>query len=160
MIAIDSDLVDAMPSLRHKLVDNPSHHIVRLHGQLGDRESVPALIDLLHNGESALRPFVLRALAQLGGADALEALRELAGSDSGADRRHAFPALASCATEEDATRFLSAVSDEDWYVRFAVCTYLERVTSVDASDALKKLAVDPVASVADRARALLAGASA
>ena len=45
-------------------------------------------------------------------------------------------------------------------VRFAVCTYLERVTSVDASDALKKLAVDPVASVADRARALLAGGSA
>lgn len=160
MIAIDTDLVDAMPSLRRQLVDNPSHHIVRLHGQLGDRESVPALIDLLRNGESALKPFVLRALAQLGGADALEALRELAGPDSGADRRHAFPALASCATEEDATRFLSAVRDEDWYVRFAVCTYLERVTSVDASDALKKLAVDPVASVADRARALLAGASA
>lgn len=160
MIAIDAELGDAMPALRRQLVDNPSHHIVRLVGQLGDRESVPALIALSHNGEPALKPFVLRALARLGGNDALQALRELTENDSGVDRRHVFPALASCATEEDAPRFLSAVGDEDWYVRFAVCTYFERITSIDASDALKKLAVDPVASVADRARALLAGASA
>lgn len=159
MMATDFDLGEAMPALRRQLVENPSHHIVRLIGQLGDGESVPALLELLRNGESALKPFVLRALAQLGGAEALGALRALAEPGSGADRRHAFPALASCGTEADAQRFLSAVSDEDWYVRFAVCTYLERVTSVDASTALKALAVDPVASVADRARALLAGSS-
>ena len=121
---------------------------MRLIAALGDEESVPLLLDLLHGRTTALRIPLLDAIGRIGGPVARLALREVAGGPAGEDR-FVYRALAACAEPEDLPLFRAARKHPDGHVRM-VC--------VDALGAMARPEdrVRIAAASADRAPAVAA----
>lgn len=155
--AVDSRLRELLEPLRRLLTRAPSIEIVRAVGELGDRDSVPCLLELAaaDGGSPILRPLIVESLGRIGGPDARRALRELASADDGKLARLAYRALASCAAEEDDVFFRAAVGNPDWYVRLAAAEVLGRFVRPENLDALSQLAADPVSIVARHALSAL-----
>jgi len=134
----------------------PEPAIVRVLGELHDRESVPILVEKLRADASPrLRAQILESLGRIGGIDARSVLREAAGHSPAPESRVAYRALASCATEEDSPFFRESASHSDWAVRLACVEALGRSLASEDWPVLVSLAADPVAAVSHKAMACL-----
>ncbi len=153
--ALASGLRALLPSLRRVLELTPSPELVRAMGELGDRESVPLLVDLLGRGDSDYEPVLLESLGRIGGPEVRATLREVAESDDDSRSRIAYKSLSLCAVEDDDAFFRAAVDHEDWYVRLACAEVLGRFHRPENLAVLAQLAADPVPIVAQRAMAVL-----
>ena len=145
---------DLAPSFRELLEKEPKPFLIRTLGELGDRESVPLLIDLLAPN-TPLEPLLLESLGRIGGPEARTALREATASGRPQRERMAYRALSRCATEEDDEIFRLAVDHSDWYVRLSCAEVLGRFSRPENLAALAQLAADPVPIVAQRALSFL-----
>src|SRR5205085_8532130 len=61
-VAAEFSLRELVPSLRGQLAKRPNPDLIRAVGELGDRESVPVLLELLDGGPRNLVPLVLESL--------------------------------------------------------------------------------------------------
>lgn len=145
---------DLAPSFRKLLQARPEPYLIRTLGELGDRESVSALIELL-SPDSPFEPLVLESLGRIGGPEARAALREATQSGRPQRERMAYRALSRCATEEDDRIFRAAATHSDWYVRLSCAEVLGRFSRPENLAALAQLAADPVPIVAQRALSFL-----
>ncbi len=150
-VASAAGLRDLQPLLRERLRVAPSAEIVRSAGELGDREAVPLLLELVEGAQPTLRPLVIESLGKIGGPEARRALRGLAESPDERVGRISYKALAACATEEDDAFFREAISHPDWYVRLACAEVLGRFVRPENIAGLSQLAADPVPIVSRRA---------
>ena len=151
--AINSGLRELLEPLRRFLAIRPSPEMVRAVGELGDRESVPTLLEIAEDEESSpiLRPLIVESLGRIGGPEARRALRGLASTDDEKLTRIACKALARCAAEEDDAFFRRAAGHPDWYVRLAAAEVLGRFVRAENLDSLSQLAADPVSIVSRQA---------
>lgn len=143
------------PAFRDQLRSAPAPYLVRTLGELGDRDSVPHLVELLDDPETPLEALVLESLGRIGGPAARSALRDCVTECSGQRERMAYRALSRCATEEDDELFRQAVTHDDWYIRLSCAEVLGRFSRPENLAALAKLASDPVPIVAQRALSFL-----
>lgn len=148
---VEVGLRELAPTLRRLLVQDPTPELIRAMGELGDRESVPALVELLGTADAELRAVILESLGRIGGPEVRSTLRRVAQGADEDQMRIAFKALSLCATEEDDAFFRDAVGHEDWYVRLACAEVLGRFQRPDNLAALAQLASDPSTIVAQRA---------
>lgn len=153
-VASEFGLRELVPLLREQLAKAPNPDLVRAAGELGDRESVPALLSILGEGRRNLDPLVLESLGRIGGPDAREAIRN-AILESRCDARIGYRALSLCAIEEDDALFRRAIGHPDWYVRLACAEVLGRFVRPENLAALSQLAADPVSIVSQRALSFL-----
>jgi HEAT repeat protein len=142
------------PSFRRMVEEKPEPYLIRTLGELGDRDSVPLLIDLLEP-DAPLEPLILESLGRIGGPEARAVLREATSSGRPQRERMAYRALSRCATEEDDAIFREAVTHTDWYVRLSCAEVLGRFSRPENFAALAQLAADPVPIVAQRALSFL-----
>lgn len=150
------ELRDLLPALRARAASAPSAALVRVLGELADREAVPVLLDLLARGGD-LRATVLESLGRIGGATAREALRQAVGAVAeGPEARIAWRAFAACAGPGDDALLREAALHADWYVRLAAADGLARFDHPENAVLLARLAADPVPAVAHRALSWLA----
>lgn len=147
-------LRELAPSFRDLVRLRPEPYLIRTLGELGDRESVPLLIDLLEP-DAPLEPLILESLGRIGGPEARAALRGATSSGRPQRERMAYRALARCATEEDDEIFREATGHSDWYVRLSCAEVLGRFSRPENFAALAQLAADPVPIVAQRALSFL-----
>jgi HEAT repeat protein len=155
--AIASGSRELLPTLRSLLERFPSPDLVRAAGELGDREAVPTLIQLLDAKNPILFVLIIENLGKIGGPDARHQLQTLASAEDEKIARLAYKALASCATEDDDEFFRQAIENQDWLVRLACVDVLGRFARKRNLAALAQLAADPVAAVAERAASALEG---
>lgn len=148
-------LRELAPCFRQLLAQRPEPYLIRTLGELGDRDSVPLLIDLVAQPSTPLEPILLESLGRIGGPDARRALREATGSGRAQRERMAYRALARCATEDDDAIFREAVEHIDWYIRLSCAEVLGRFSRPENLAALAQLAADPVPIVAQRALSFL-----
>lgn len=153
-VAAELSLRELVPYLREQLAAVPSPDLVRAVGEMGDRESVPALLGLLQEGPVNLAPLVLESLGRVGGPEARQAIRR-AILDGRVEPRIGYRALSLCAIEEDDALFRRAVGHPDWYVRLACADVLGRFVRPENLAALSQLAADPVGIVSQRAVSFL-----
>jgi HEAT repeat protein len=153
-VAAELSLRELVPYLREQLAARPSPDLIRAVGELGDRESVPALLGLLREGPGNLAPLVLESLGRVGGPEARQAIRR-AILDGHVEPRIGYRALSLCAIEEDDALFRRAVGHPDWYVRLACADVLGRFVRPENLAALSQLAADPVGIVSQRAVSFL-----
>lgn len=146
---------DLAPDFRRMMEASPEPYLVRTLGELGDRDAVPAFIDLLVSGDAPIEPLVLESLGRIGGPEARAALREATTSEIPQRQRMAFRALSRCATEDDDEIFRNATTHSDWYVRLSCSEVLGRFSRPENLAALARLAADPVPIVAQRALSYL-----
>ncbi len=143
------------PAFRKLLKKNPEPYLVRTLGELGDRDCVPQLIDLLSGSDASYESLVLESLGRIGGPEARTALRETTTDADEKKQRMAFRALARCATGDDDEIFRHATDHADWYVRLSCAEVLGRFSRPENLAALARLAADPVPIVAQRALSFL-----
>jgi len=143
------------PSLRRLFDASPEPYLVRTLGELGDRDAVPLLVDLLAATDAPLEPLVLESLGRIGGPEARSALRQATLAESPQRQRMAYRALSRCATEDDDEIFRNATTHSDWYVRLSCAEVLGRFSRPENLAALARLAADPVPIVAQRALSYL-----
>lgn len=148
-------LRELAPSLRALLAEHTEAYLIRTLGELGDRDSVPALVRLLEPADSPLEPIVLESLGRIGGPEARAALRDASGSRHPQRARMAYRALARCATADDDATFRDAIENSDWYIRLSCAEVLGRFSRPENLAALAQLATDPVPIVAQRALGFL-----
>lgn len=146
---------DLAPSFRRLLEKHPEPYLIRTLGELGDRESVPLLVELLGEPEPPLEPILLESLGRIGGPEARTALRSATTSGRAQRERMAYRALSRCATEEDDEIFRQAATHGDWYIRLSCAEVLGRFSRPENLAALAQLAADPVPIVAQRALSFL-----
>ncbi len=154
-LAVQAGLRELLPALRAALERSAKPDLIRAAGELGDRESVPALLTLLESGEPALAPLVIESLGRIGGPAARRQLRELTGADEPKIQRHGFRALAACAIDDDEALFRESAGHQDWLVRLACVDVLGRFARPENLATLTQLAADPVAIVSQRALSYL-----
>lgn len=154
-VAEHADLHAVADRLRAQAQRRPHRELLRLLGRLQDRDSLPFLEAVARAGRPDLRPFALGALGAIGGSDACRILKDVAATGAPFDR-YAYRALAECCTTRDLTTFRDAAGHIDWHVRMTAADALGRSGDPRDVTALGKLAADPVAAVAERARAHLA----
>lgn len=142
------------PAFRKLLEEQPEPYLIRTLGELGDRDAVQHLIDLLEP-DTPLEPLILESLGRIGGPGARQALREATESGRAQRERMAYRALSRCATEEDDVIFRQAANHGDWYVRLSCAEVLGRFSRPENLAALAQLAADPVPIVAQRALSFL-----
>ena len=142
------------PSFRRLVRQQPAPYLIRTLGELGDRDSVPLLIEFLEP-DAPLEPLLLESLGRIGGPEARSALRAATGSGRPQRERMAYRALSRCATEEDDEIFRNATGHGDWYVRLSCAEVLGRFSRPENFAALAQLAADPVPIVAQRALSFL-----
>ncbi|MCP4657457.1 MAG: HEAT repeat domain-containing protein, partial [bacterium] len=142
-------------SFRRLVERRPEPYLIRTLGELGDRESVPILIELLQATDSPLEPLLIESLGRIGGPEARAALREATTSGSAQRERMAYRALSRCATEQDDEIFRGATNHSDWYIRLSCAEVLGRFSRPENLAALARLAADPVPIVAQRALSFL-----
>ncbi|MEE8526060.1 MAG: HEAT repeat domain-containing protein [Thermoanaerobaculia bacterium] len=147
-------LRELAPSFRRLVRDRPEPFLIRTLGELGDRESVPFLVDLMQP-DAPLEPLVLESLGRIGGPAARSALRAATASGRPQRERIAYRALSRCATEEDDEIFRKATTHSDWYVRLSCAEVLGRFSRPENFAGLAQLAADPVPIVAQRALSFL-----
>lgn len=147
-------LRELAPSFRRLARRQPEPYLIRTLGELGDRDSVPLLIELLEP-DAPLEPLLLESLGRIGGPEARSALRAATGSGRPQRERMAYRALSRCATEEDDEIFRAATAHGDWYVRLSCAEVLGRFSRPENFAALAQLAADPVPIVAQRALSFL-----
>ncbi len=155
-------LRELLPIFRRLVDDRPEPFLIRVLGDLGDRESVEKLVEHLEPPGNPLEPIVLESLGRIGGPDARKTLASataVTDQDAGAAQslraRLAFRALARCAAEEDDSIFRAAIGHTDWYIRLSCAEVLGRFSRPENLAALAQLASDPVPIVAQRALAFL-----
>lgn len=153
-VAAEFSLRELVPLLREQLGARPNPDLIRAVGELGDRDSVPALLQLLDSGPKNLCPLVLESLGRVGGPEARQAIRS-AILEGRCEARIGYRALSLCAIEEDDALFRRAVGHPDWYVRLACADVLGRFVRPENLAALSQLAADPVGIVAQRALSFL-----
>jgi len=153
--AVEAGIRDLAPILRGLLSESPSPELIRAMGELGDRESVPILMDILETGYAGYGPMILESLGRIGGPEVREALRKAANGGDEELARIGFKALSLCAVEEDDAFFRLHASHSDWYVRLACAEVLGRFQRPDNLAVLAQLASDPTTIVAQRALAFL-----
>ncbi len=141
-------------SFRRLVRERPEPFLIRTLGELGDRDSVPFLVELMQP-DAPLEPLVLESLGRIGGPAARSALRAATASGRPQRERMAYRALSRCATEEDDEIFRNATSHSDWYVRLSCAEVLGRFSRPENFAALAQLASDPVPIVAQRALSFL-----
>lgn len=159
-------LRELLPLFRSLVSDRPEPFLIRVLGDLGDRESVGKLVVHLEPPGNPLEPIVLESLGRIGGPEArktlagatastAEAGASAAGTAQSLRARLAFRALARCAAEEDDRIFRAAIGHTDWYIRLSCAEVLGRFSRPENLAALAQLASDPVPIVAQRALAFL-----
>jgi HEAT repeat protein len=153
-VAAELSLRELVPFLRVQLAERPNPDLIRAVGELGDRDSVGALLGLLESGARNLVPLVLESLGRVGGPESRQAIR-LAILEGRCEPRIGYRALSLCAIEEDDALFRRAVGHPDWYVRLACADVLGRFMRPENLAALSQLAADPVGIVAQRALSFL-----
>ncbi|HEY0782555.1 MAG TPA: HEAT repeat domain-containing protein, partial [Thermoanaerobaculia bacterium] len=151
-------LRELLPALRARTAKAPTAELIGALGDLGDREAVPLLVELLATAED-LRPTLLESLGRIGGPEARRVLREVvaASAAAGAEARMAFRALVTCADPGDEELLRRGALHPDWYVRLTVIDALGRSGSAESQAALARLAADPVPAVAHRALQAISG---
>jgi len=154
-VASASRLSELLPLLRDQLRRRPVLEVVRALGDLGDRESVPALSFLLTGPASLLQVTAIESLGRIGGPEARDALARLIRGGDEQRQRLAYRALAECANEEDEPLFREGASHPDWCVRLASASVLGRCPRPENREPLARLAADPVSIVSERALSLL-----
>jgi HEAT repeat protein len=154
-VADIADLRGLLHRLRDQAQEHPHRELLRLLGRLRDHHSLPFLALVARAGRPDLRPYALGALGAIGGPEACRILRDVAAGGAPYDR-YAYRALAECCTAQDLTAFRDAAANEDWHVRMTAADALGRAGEPQDLAVLGRLAADPVAAVADRARAHLA----
>ena len=142
------------PAFRALLAEAPEPYLIRTLGELGDRDSVPLLVELLQP-DTPLESLILESLGRIGGPEARKTLRQATSSGRPQWERMAFRALARCATEEDDQIFRDAIHHNDWNVRLSCAEVLGRFSRPESLSALAQLAADPVPLVAQRALSYL-----
>lgn len=152
--AASVELRTLLPRLRELLQREPQPALIRAMGELSDREAVPLLCEI-RQSHPALAPMALKALGEIGGAEARTELRQAIREGTDDIERVAFRALSKCATESDEEIFTRAVDHSDWNVRLAVADVLGRSARDRHLTLLARLASDPVAIVAQRALSFL-----
>jgi HEAT repeat protein len=150
-VAVQAGLRELLPALRQALESSPNPELILSAGDFGDRDSVTALLAILDSADPGLGPLVIESLGRIGGPEARHALRRLTSDDEPSLQRHAFRALALCASDEDEELFRMAATHPDWLVRLACTDVLGRFSRAENMEALTQLAADPVAIVAQRA---------
>jgi HEAT repeat protein len=144
-----------LPLFRHMLERGADPALVRVVGELEDRDAVSILIRLRPTTTSLARALITEALGRIGGPEARQALAHLAVSSPPDEARLAYRALASCAETDDVELFLSSVANPDWMVRLAAADVLGRFPGTECLLALGLLTADPSKAVARRAASLL-----
>jgi len=153
--AVLGGLRELLPTLRRTLQTAPHPDVVRSLGELGDRESVPALASLLTEAPPFMKALVLETLGRIGGPEARDLLRRSIGTLHAPQLKTAYRALARCASDEDAPLFRAGASHADWMIRLACAEALSRFPTPENMSVLTTLASDPVAIVAQRAGSAL-----
>lgn len=147
-------LRELLPLLRGRLLESPTPALLRAVGDLGDRDSLPALAALLHRNDSRVVPLALETIGRIGGPEARRLLRASLAAH-GPEERMAYRALSVCAAPDDDEIFRAAANHADWYVRLACAEVLSRYSRPENMVALAQLASDPVPLVAQSALASL-----
>lgn len=154
-VAIKVQLYELIPLLRNVLQHYINPDIIRALGELGDRESVPMLVDYLNKAHSFIKALIIENLGRIGGPEARKALQNTIMNAEGKEASLAYRAFSQCAIDEDTPFFLKAISHADWIIRLACVEVLGRFQKADNLDALTRLAADPVPSIAQRAMSFL-----
>ena len=154
-VATRANLERHISEIRQLLAETPTRDLIRMVANLEDEESVPTLVELMDRSDVALQPFLIGALGSIGGSQARQTLRAVAGSGGPRWGRLAYKALSLCATKEETPFFREAIGHEDWYVRLACVEVLGETGRAEDAQLLTQLAADPVGLVAHRARAKL-----
>jgi hypothetical protein len=154
-VAINIKLHELIPVLRNILQSYVNPEIIRALGELGDRESVPILVDYLQKANAFTKALIIENLGRIGGPEARKALQDTIMKHDGKEVSLAYRALAQCAIEEDTPFFLDAIAHADWVIRLACVDVLGRFHKAENLDALTRLAADPVPAVAQRAMSYL-----
>ena len=150
-VAVKTHFKELLPVLRKALAAYPVARIIRAVGELGDRESVPALISHLSSASSYTGSLIIETLGRIGGKEAVEGLKNAALSLEPPVKRLAFRALSGCIAGDDCAFFRDAAADPDWYVRLICVEAISRRPGSENFSALVKLSADPVPVVAQRA---------
>jgi len=150
-VAVKTHYKELLPVLRKALAAYPVARIIRAVGELGDRESVPALISHLSSASSYTGSLIIETLGRIGGKEAVEGLKNAALSFEPPVKRLAFRALSGCIAGDDCSFFRDASDDPDWYVRLICVEAISRRPGSENFSALVKLSADPVTVVAQRA---------
>jgi HEAT repeat protein len=154
-VAINIKLYELIPLLRDVLQSYVNPDIIRALGELGDRESVPILVDYLQKANSFTKALIIENLGRIGGPEARKALQDTITGNEGKEVSLAYRALSQCAIEEDTPFFLDAIAHTDWVIRLACVEVLGRFHKAENLDALTRLAADPVPAVSQRALSYL-----
>jgi HEAT repeat protein len=150
-VAVKTHFKELLPVLRKALAAYPVARIIRAVGELGDRESVPALISHLSSSSSYNGSLIIETLGRIGGKEAVEGLKNAALSFEPPGKRLVFRTLSGCAAGDDCSFFRDAVADSDWYIRMISVDAISRRPGPENFSALVKLSADPVPVVAQRA---------
>jgi HEAT repeat protein len=150
-VAVKTHYKEMLPALRKALAAYPVTRIIRAVGELGDRESVPALISHLSSASSYPGSLIIETLGRIGGKEAVEGLKNAIPSLEQQEKRLAFRALSGCFTGDDCAFFRDAIADPDWYIRLISVDAISRRPGPENFSALVKLSADPVHVVAQRA---------
>lgn len=150
-VAVKTHFKELLPVLRKALAAYPVARIIRAVGELGDRESVPALISHLSSSSSYTGSLIIETLGRIGGKEAVEGLKNAALSFEPPGKRLVFRTLSGCVAGDDCSFFRDAVADSDWYIRMISVDAISRRPGPENFSALVKLSADPVPVVAQRA---------
>lgn len=150
-VAVKTHFKELLPVLRKALAAYPVARIIRAVGELGDRESIPALMSHLSSASSYTRSLIIETLGRIGGKEAVDGLKNAVLSPEPLEKRLAFRALSGCIAGDDCAFFRHATSNPDWYIRLMSVDAISRRPDPDNFSALVKLSADPVPVVAQRA---------
>lgn len=154
-VVVAAGLQELAPVLRDALRKHPQPDLIRVLGELRDRECLPILEGLLDGPNPFLKALVLETLGTIGGPEAREILKRILADPAAQDLKLIYRSLAHCAILEDAPIFREAASHPDWMVRLASAEMLGRFPASENLAVLMTLTSDPVGIVAQRAAALL-----
>ncbi len=129
--ALREMLGDPNPRVRQQAIDAV--------GDLGDKEAIPLLVDLLSNGDAENRREAIQNLGKLGAKDAGAAIAELLSDSSDRVRREAADVLGRLKAKEALPGLLQALSDKNEDIRGEAIASLGEIGAREAAPLLRQL---------------------
>lgn len=145
-----------LPFLREILNATENPEVIKIIGELKDKNSVERLISLTDSKDDLIRTLAIESLGKIGNESARKKLKDISiNSNKNKISRVAFMALTSCIQKEDINFFRKALFDNDWYIRYLAIDALIKLKDSKLDKYLFKLLSDPVKAISDKVKSVL-----